>query len=474
MEYKYYREPKHNYLVVKSIDEAADNKESYQVRILENRNLKGFLPCNIRTINNEQFLYYEINSMQSLKDRYSSKGMDRQQLIALFNALKNSLERLSEYLLGIENVILDTKSIFTDLNSGEFMFMYYPFSKEESDFSAFIDELFDLVDHEDEKALEIVYACSENAQNDSCLVLDLISNVLKDFDDSPEDEDTEELVRVFQPVNEDDTWEDDDEEEELSEPSEKKDKKRIISMKMDSKVQLLFAVAFFILVGVMVYIRKGYILTKEENILSIIVMIVSMFTGLVAFLSAIKDMLKPSSQSDAKDPSEDKKDSESAFMDESVDLSSYRQTILVTPSSEMKEARSSAMNISEKAMERTMSKVKEKAADYGETVVLDQEDEERGITLYSRNADKTIRIPLDLLPLTIGKMEGCVDKVIGDKSISRIHCRFDRSSDGRISLIDLNSTNGTYKNGLKLSPQETNYIEEGDEIRIGRICFDCR
>ena len=40
--------------------------------------------------------------------------------------------------------------------------------------------------------------------------------------------------------------------------------------------------------------------------------------------------------------------------------------------------------------------------------------------------------------------------------------------------MDLGSTNGTFKNGVRLSPKEKNYIEEGDEIKIGRVCFDCR
>jgi hypothetical protein len=107
-----------------------------------------------------------------------------------------------------------------------------------------------------------------------------------------------------------------------------------------------------------------------------------------------------------------------------------------------------------------------------ETTVLDQ-DENRDMALFSRNLDKTVRIALDRLPLTVGKMEGCVDKVLKDTSISRIHCRFIREGE-RVAVLDLGSTNGTYRNGLRLSPQEKIYIEEGDEIRLGRVCFDCR
>ena len=95
------------------------------------------------------------------------------------------------------------------------------------------------------------------------------------------------------------------------------------------------------------------------------------------------------------------------------------------------------------------------------------------MTLYSRNADKTFRIPLDNLPITIGKLEGYVDTVIKDMSISRIHCRFSREGE-KIMVSDLGSTNGTFKNGLRLGTKVKVPVEEGDEIKIGRICFDLR
>ena len=456
MEYKYYRELKHNYLVVKSDEEACGNKESYQVRLLENRNLKGFLHCDLRVINNEQFLYYEIDSMQSLKDRFSARGMDRQQLMNLLTSLKAALEGLSEYLLGIENVVLDTRSIFTDYSNGGFKFMYYPFGAEPSNFADFIDDLFDLVDHDDEKAVEVVYSCSEKAQSGNALILDILNDAIESSEDIKELPDTEDLGRIveFSESEESEEGEDDD----FIQPDKKASDK-----KLSTKVQLLFAVMFFVLVGVMVYIRKGYILTDEENVLSIIVMLVSMISGLVAFLSAIKDMLKKTSFPQLKESDADM----SSFNtdDDSIELGAYRQTISVTPSEEMTKSKAAAEK----------DEVHSAMTDCGETVVLTQDDEpEKEITLYSRNADKTIRIPLGNLPITIGKLESCVDKVINDKSISRIHCRFDKDNEGRISVVDLNSTNGTFRNGLRLSPQEKNYIEEGDEVRIGRICFDCR
>lgn len=41
--------------------------------------------------------------------------------------------------------------------------------------------------------------------------------------------------------------------------------------------------------------------------------------------------------------------------------------------------------------------------------------------------------------------------------------------DNRLYIKDMNSTNGTYKNGIKVSDEEE--IADGDEIKIGRLVF---
>ena len=77
---------------------------------------------------------------------------------------------------------------------------------------------------------------------------------------------------------------------------------------------------------------------------------------------------------------------------------------------------------------------------------------------------------MNSLPCTIGKLAGGVDCVIRDETVSRIHARLSKEGQ-EICVTDLNSTNGTFKNGLRLEPNETVAIEPGDEIRFGRMTF---
>ena len=70
--------------------------------------------------------------------------------------------------------------------------------------------------------------------------------------------------------------------------------------------------------------------------------------------------------------------------------------------------------------------------------------------------------------LTIGKKRDEVDCVLEDLSVSRIHARILKEQEA-VYLEDLNSTNGTFKNGLRLQPYEKKRLEEGDEIRLGKV-----
>ncbi len=67
-------------------------------------------------------------------------------------------------------------------------------------------------------------------------------------------------------------------------------------------------------------------------------------------------------------------------------------------------------------------------------------------------------------------MAGAVDMIVGEQSISRMHAKFSRDGNN-IYITDLNSTNGTFKNGVRLMPNTSEMIEPGDEIRLGKLKF---
>ena len=63
-----------------------------------------------------------------------------------------------------------------------------------------------------------------------------------------------------------------------------------------------------------------------------------------------------------------------------------------------------------------------------------------------------------------GKLKSRAQILLSDASVSRIHARF-VEQEGRTALIDLNSTNGTFINGVRLEQEEVASLEDGDELR---------
>lgn len=57
--------------------------------------------------------------------------------------------------------------------------------------------------------------------------------------------------------------------------------------------------------------------------------------------------------------------------------------------------------------------------------------------------------------------------MLDDLSVSRVHARILQEKES-VYLEDMNSTNGTYKNGLRLQPYEKRKLEEEDEIKVGK------
>jgi pSer/pThr/pTyr-binding forkhead associated (FHA) protein len=68
---------------------------------------------------------------------------------------------------------------------------------------------------------------------------------------------------------------------------------------------------------------------------------------------------------------------------------------------------------------------------------------------------------------TLGRAAGA-QIVVDAPLVSRVHCRFTVESTGQLVLEDLDSTNGTFVNGQKVSRTT---LGTGDSLKVGRVRF---
>ena len=89
-------------------------------------------------------------------------------------------------------------------------------------------------------------------------------------------------------------------------------------------------------------------------------------------------------------------------------------------------------------------------------------------TLVSLTAGSPIRLTVTKQEYVIGKSTEQADGVAGfSKMISRRHCKIVKRGSG-YAVVDLNSSNGTYLNGMQLFPGREYPVKNGDIIRMAR------
>lgn len=106
--------------------------------------------------------------------------------------------------------------------------------------------------------------------------------------------------------------------------------------------------------------------------------------------------------------------------------------------------------------------------EYGRTIYIEEPKEPQPILRGLYTAEGTKLAVLNQRLLTIGKKKEEVDCVLEDVSVSRIHARIIKEQEVHY-IEDLNATNGTFKNGLRMQPYEKRKLEAGDEIGLGKV-----
>lgn len=352
----------------------------YQYCILNRGGIKGLLPCSLRYIDGQAYLYYDISSKQNIAQIFERRCITRDWICDFMWSYRQIQQELDRFLLDDHNVIWHPEQIFADLDNRIFSFMYVPYCEYENSFGKLVDFWVEHIDYEDETLVEFVYHVYDQLEKNGDIYLQgqiFEDAVLLERKEAKKPETIDNLGTAGI-------------EQELQQP---------------------------------LTAEEQSVTTKEEK---------------KKFFSIFEGKKRKN-----KDIQEN-----------------YRK--------EMQRA----MNGCAVAEEETYT--------YGKTINDDQETE-YGRTVYieerpdSDNMEHRIYSPEGKLLASlskeifcIGKKKEEVDLVLEDISVSRMHARIMKQGT-EIYLEDLNSTNGTYKNGLRLEPYERRKLESEDEIKCGNI-----
>ena len=150
----YYTDAMSNYLIIRCPPSALDG---YQYRMLAVNRIQGLLPCSMRGIDGETYLYYEITSRQSLARRYDHDKISGREMKGILYSVCRVFRTLAEYLLDNTGILMDPEYIFYDYETEEFWFTYYPEKIDENGLQNFIEYLADRVDLSSAEATAVIY-----------------------------------------------------------------------------------------------------------------------------------------------------------------------------------------------------------------------------------------------------------------------------------------------------------------------------
>ena len=430
IESKFYKDMNHNYLILKSKQGQAEDK--YQLKMITDNRIPGLLGCSTRYINGEAYLYYEVNSLQSLKTLYEYRKMNRQQAVCILAGLRRVLREIQAYLLVDNGLLLMQEYVFTNWETGEVYFVYYPDEAvgTENKIQTFMEFMAEVIDHQDPQLVDMVYGLCQLAESGRFAVNEL-DYYLSGASTSDESKGSAEPKLHKEEVSK----QVEDHEEQII---DREEEKPVLVPPLERTQEVKFAIMVLVSaagVGTVLFIQNRYLLTSREALISWVLLFTFLLILLIA--GALYLILKFSICTEKRPAINSVPDAETQEWKE--------QNHIPVPAAAEPER-------------------------YGDTVFLYSTEEARENKLYGISKGNKYHIDLSALPCTVGKMADGTNCCIADPSISRMHVKF--TGEGKaVYMTDLNSTNGTYKNGLRLQPSETVAIEPGDEVRLGKLIF---
>lgn len=152
----YKRELNHSYMVLRC--SGMELTERYDYRILMHNRIRRLLPCSMRQMDGEDFLYYDISSKQPLERLYEGGMLKASDLADIIREIAAVQADLGEYMLDESGLLLEEGMIFADVETKELHFAFYPGNKEAvRQYEGLADFFLGNTDHSQEQAVDLAY-----------------------------------------------------------------------------------------------------------------------------------------------------------------------------------------------------------------------------------------------------------------------------------------------------------------------------
>lgn len=430
-----------------------EEENEYEIHMLEENQIPGFMKCVRKKINGQSKYYYEITSRQSLAQICEGESLGAGDIKKILKCLYQALQQMDRYLLDVNRLVLEPECIYLDVESREASFCYLPMyeNRIQDSFRMFASFLLYHLNQADTEAVLLVYEINRKVQEKNYALTEILQGkhgrdeaaplhmvqkesfqIEKEKPGIPEQKKesfTETKVRRTEKVKKKDKKQKSDrkgQEKKTEKKAEKKPEKEL-------EKKWVVGAVFLLIAGITTAAAWMEILTVTQ-------------AGGITFLAAGGIGYLISCDQKRKKRQEEKEGK--------TDID-WEMPVAEEP--ERKEEWEKDGNVNENV---------------GATTVLrsGESEYEPHITLISMNSRERNSVVLLKDSYLVGKLKTKVDLWIDDEAISRIHARIQKEN-GEYYLCDMNSTNGTFLNGRRLDVNEKVQLHVADEITFAGVGY---
>ena len=390
------------------VENEAKKDEDYLLSMITENEIEGLLSCRRSHEGRKETLMYDVTNMMSLSREYEGRNMGFKDIKEIFETLKMIYAEGGKYLLDDRYYVLDPEYIYRDVQNDCIRLLYVPGygRNEKNAYHLLADFFLQKVDRKDNACIQVAYQFYRMSGSDTFSVPMFLSIIHK-----------EEIIQSREAILPDDE-------------QEKESTAVCGSVEIEDKEKVKLWVKSAIM-GAVCLAACG-VRFLYDGIYAMYLTLASIAFGLAAICCLIKAVVK--------------------F------VSIKKEESIVIPQEKI-------------SVEQYWGSDEETVVFNEETQVFSQQqdDTDNGeIRLEWKENNVVKKYRIREFPVVIGKMIGEVDCRIADSSISRLHAKIIKR-ENRLLIFDLNSTNGTSVDGVRLSPGQESIVTMDSMILLGNV-----
>lgn len=167
MEVKYKRDLNRNFMVLK-----APEKADYQLKMICDNEMKGFLKAHTKLFNGEINIYYDITSKQPLSRLYANKELGMEDIKSVLFSIQAAFDEAKKYLLDCNGICLNPDFCYLNPENKKVEWLFYPVEDNSIQYTELAEFFIEKVNHNDAEAVDAVYGFFRKIKDESFVIGD--------------------------------------------------------------------------------------------------------------------------------------------------------------------------------------------------------------------------------------------------------------------------------------------------------------